>query len=181
MYIASQVCAFIAIALIVYSSAVKVSRKALLVYNILVNVYNAAHYLLLQAYSGAVCCVIFAIMLFVFYFKGKTKFLSSIMLPVVFGVAFVVFGLATYQNWISIIPIVGHLLLVIAFWMDEEIVIKRFCVVVALMWVVYNGLLWSVVNFCGQVVCFISYTTYVVRWHRRERRAKAQCSEDLSE
>lgn len=174
MYLAAQIFAFLSIALIVYSSAKKVTRKTLLVFNVIINIFNAIHYLLLGAYSGAVCCTIFTVMLVVFYFKGKTKFLSGIHLPILFGAAFIVFGLLTYENMISVIPIVGHLLLVIAFWMDEEIVIKDFCVVVAILWVIYNGLLHSVVNFCGQLLCFVSYTCYVIRYYGNKRKAKKE-------
>ena len=174
MFIIAQIAAFIAIALIIYSSFRKVGRQALLIFNIITNILNATHYLLLDAYSGAVCSVIFTIMLAVFYFKGKTKFLSSIALPILFGAAFIGFGLLTYQNWISVIPIVGHCLLVIAFWMDEEIVIKEFCVVVAAMWTVYNGLIWSPVNFIGQLFCFFSYSSFVIRYFRNKKRTEKE-------
>lgn len=174
VHLIAEIISLIAISLIVYSSVKKVGRKTLLVFNIVINVLNATHYLLMEAYSGMACCLIFCIMLAVFYFKGTTKFLSSLIVPALFLAAFVGFGLLTYQNWISIIPIVGHSLLVIAFWMDEEIVIKEFCVGIALMWVVYNGLIHSYVNFFGQIGCFISYTIFVIRYYRNKKRREGE-------
>lgn len=171
IHLIAEIISVLAISLIVYSSIKKVGRKTLLVFNIIINLMNATHYLLMQAYSGTACCLIFCAMLAVFYFKGATKFLSSLVVPALFMVAFVVFGLLTYQNWISLFPIVGHSLLVIAFWMDREIVIKEFCVGIALMWVAYNGLIHSYVNFFGQIGCFISYLIFVIRYYVKKKKA----------
>lgn len=174
MYIVSQILALAAIFLTAFSSAKKLSRKALLIFNIAINVLNATHYLLLGGNSGAACSILFTVMLTVYYFKGQTKLLSSKLVPVFFGILFTITGILTYQNPASIIPIIGHLLLVVAFWMDTEIRIKEFCIIVAILWIIYNIILKSVVNVCGQSVCFVTYTIYVVRYHIAAKKSTSK-------
>jgi len=184
MYISAQICALISILINFYVSVKKLSRRGILGLNIIINLLNTAHYLLIGFYelqapsdassgggfSGAACSLIFTLMLVAFFFKGKNRFLSSIALPITFGVAFVVFGFATYQSLVSLIPIIGHLLLVIAFWMDEEIIIKEFLIAVAFLWALYNGLLGSVVNLVGQSISFILYTAYVIKYYINKKK-----------
>lgn len=167
-FIIAQIIGAIAIVLLIYSSAKKVGRKPLLIFNILINLLWAIHYIMLDARSGCACSVIAAIMVFASYFKGNNKFMSSPAVPVFFSIVFIVFGLITYQNPISIIPIVGNILVTVAFWNDKEYTIKSIFVVVAFMWVVYGGLIGSVISVIGQSMSFFTNLSYVIR-HRKRR------------
>ena len=112
-------------------------------------------------------------MVFVFYFKGKNRFLSGLWIPAFFIVAFILFGILTFETPFSIIPIIGNTLLVIAFWWNTEVAIKGTCIVVAALWVVYNAILLSYVGLIGQTLSFILNTVYVSRYFYRKRNIKA--------
>lgn len=90
MYILAQILVSISTALLVYSSVRVLGRKVVVLFNALINFFGGIHYLLLDAYSGAVCAALCVVMIMVFFFKGKTKFLSSIAFPIVFSIVFVV-------------------------------------------------------------------------------------------
>ncbi len=172
MYIAAQILVFISIALLVYSSVRKLGRKTVVLFNVLINFFWGIHYLLLEAYSGAACAAICTVMITVFYFKGKTKFLSSYALPIVFSVVFIAFGLLTYQNIFSIIPIVGNVIMTFAFFSDTEIEIKTCFVIIAALLTAYNGIIGSLLGCLGQVLSLVSNIFFVVRYHIQKRRQK---------
>ena len=165
MYWIAQGIGAVAIILLIYSCAKKMGRKPLLVFNILINLLWAVHYIMLDAKSGCACSVIAAAMIFASYFKGNNKFMASLAVPLIFSVIFTVFGLLTYQNWISVIPIAGNILVTFAFWNDKEYTIKSIFVVVAFMWVVYGGLIGSVISVIGQSMSFVTNIYYVIK-HR---------------
>ena len=168
LYWIAQGIGAVAIILLIYSSAKKVGRKPLLIFNILINLLWAVHYIMLDARSGCVCSIIAAAMIFASYFKGNNKFMASPVVPIIFSIIFIVFGLITYQNPVSIIPIVGNILVTIAFWNDTEYKIKSIFVVVAFMWTVYGGLISSVISVIGQSMSFFTNLSYVIR-HRKAK------------
>ena len=168
MYWLAQGIGAVAICLLIYSCAKKVGRKPLLIFNILINLLWAVHYIMLDAKSGCACSVIAAAMIFASYFKGNNKFMSGIWVPLIFSVIFTVFGLLTYQNWVSIIPIVGNILVTFAFWNDNEYKIKSIFVIVAFMWTVYGGLIGSAISVIGQSMSFVTNLTFIIR-HRKNK------------
>ena len=170
MYILAQVLVFISIALLVYSSVRKLGRKVVVLFNVLINFFWGIHYLLLEAYSGAACAAICVVMITVFYFKGKTKFLSSIALPIVFAVVFIAFGLYTYQNIFSLLPIIGNVIMCFAFFSDTEIEIKTCFVIIAAILTAYNGIIGSLLGCLGQVLSLGSNIIFVVRYHLNKKK-----------
>ena len=170
MYILAQVLVFISIALLVYSSVRKLGRKVVVLFNVLINFFWGIHYLLLEAYSGAACAAICVVMITVFYFKGKTKFLSSIALPIVFAVVFIAFGLYTYQNIFSLLPIIGNVIMCFAFFSDTEIEIKTCFVIIAALLTAYNGIIGSVLGCFGQVLSLGSNIFFVARYHINKKK-----------
>ena len=109
-------------------------------------------------------------MITVFYFKGKTKFLSSIFLPIVFSIVFIVFGLYTYQNIFSLLPIVGNVIMTFAFFSNTEIEIKTCFVIIAALLTAYNGIIGSLLGCLGQALSLISNLVFVTRYHIERKR-----------
>lgn len=165
MYIIAQILVFIAIVLLVYSSVRQLGRKVVVLFNALINFFWGIHYLLLEAYSGVACAAICVVMIIVFYFKGKTKFLSSVALPVVFSIIFITFGLYTYQDIFSILPIVGNVIMTFAFFSNTEIEIKTCFVIIAALLTAYNGIIGSLLGCLGQALSLGSNIIFVVRYH----------------
>ncbi len=170
MFIAAQILGGLSIAILLGYSVLKVSRKVILVCNMLINLLWAAHYFLLGANTGALCSLLCVAMTFVFYFKDTVKWLGKLYVPILFGVAFAVFGIVTWENWFSIIPVVGNILLVIAMWLDKEIVIKATCIPVAALWVVYNSIYFSYIGAIGQSLSFVAHVFYVAKYYLKKKK-----------
>lgn len=170
MYIAAQISGGLSIAILLVYTLVRVSRKTILICNILINLLWALHYLLLGAYTGAICSFICAFMVAVFFLKGRVKWLSGIYVPLFFAAVFIVFGIVTWNDIFSVIPIVGHMIIIVALWMDREIVIKTLYIFVAALWVVYNVAYFSYIGVIGQSLSFLFNIFYVAKYYCRQRK-----------
>lgn len=148
-------------------SIAKVKRKTILLANIVINLLLCASYYLLKGYSGAVCSLICVAVVSVFYFKDKIR--KHIWVPILFCLAFIVFGILTWQNLSSVIPIIGNIILVIAFWCDREVTIKSLIAVVAALWIVYNIILKSYFGVAGQTLSFLFNIICVIRRLRNKK------------
>lgn len=172
MYILAQVLAGLSIAILLGYTLVKVNRFVILVCNVIINLLLAAHYFLLDGYTGGACSLICAFMVAVFFFKGKIKWLSTLFTPIFFGVFFVVFGILTWKDGWSVIPIVGNLIVLTALWLDKEVLIKSLYAIVAALWIIYNlfGLAEiSYLNVIGQSLALLFDIFYVSKYFIKKR------------
>ena len=167
-FIISQLLAVTAIVLLLWYTIKPVSRHHIMLFNIAINLLWTVHYILLQAYSGAICSAFCALMVWIFSFKGKKRFLSRPIVPIFFVVFFLFGGLLTWTGAISIIPIVGNILLVAAMWQNREWTIKAICVLVAALWIVYNYMNQSPIGTVGQTLSFFANLFYVVTHRHRD-------------
>lgn len=164
--IIAQILMTFSILILLSYTVFKVSRRTILICNMVINLLQAIHYFLMgpEGATGGACSLICVLMVLVFYFKGKNRFLSGLWIPAFFIVAFIVFGILTFETPFSVIPIIGNTLLVVAFWRNTEVAIKGTCIVVAALWVVYNAILLSYVGLIGQVLSFVLNIVYVARY-----------------
>ena len=169
MYIFAQILGGVAIAVILAYSILPVGRKIILLGNILVNLLWAVHFAILGAYSGALCSLLCSIMALVFYFKGRGKILSSIFVPVAFGALFLAFGIITWDNYYSLIPAAVNIMLVVALWLNREILIKILYIPMAALWVFYNAIYFSWIGIIGQSLSFCFNTAFVIYWCIRRK------------
>ena len=170
MFVAAQIAGGFAIAVLLAYSIVKVTSRTILFCNIVINLLWAVHYLLLGAYTGCACSLLFTLMVTVYFFKNSCRFLSGIHIPLIFAAVFILFGALTWEGTSSFLPIVINLILTAAMWMDREIVIKGMCIPVAAMWVVYNCFYLSYIGIIGQALSFLFHSIYVIMYIGRKKR-----------
>lgn len=170
MYAAAQIAGGLSILILLGYTLVRVSRKTILICNVLINLFWALHYLLLGANTGAICSFICAFMVAVFFLKGKVKGFCGFYVPLFFAVVFICFGIFTWNDLFSLIPIIGHMIIIAALWSDREIIIKTLYIFVAALWVVYNVAYFSYIGVIGQSLSFLFNLFYVVRYHIRQKK-----------
>lgn len=163
MFIASQICSYLSTLIMLSYSVMKLKRGPIIVCNLAIHILITAHYLLLGDSVGAACTAVCGLMLLAFVFKRCNKLFSGVAVPVFFGFLLTVSAVLTWKdNW-SHIPLAGNLLLDVAFWNDDPRVIKGLCIIVGLMWIVYNIHLNSPANIIGQILSVTSNVIYFVR------------------
>lgn len=170
MFVIAQILGGIAILILLGYTIMKVNRGTILACTIAINLLWALHYLLLKAYTGCVCSLICVGTVAVFFFKGKIKLLSGIWVPIFFGIIYLLFGILTWENKFSLLPILCSFLVVIALWNDREIVIKSIFIVVALLWVIYNSVFFSYIGMIGQGLSFLFNALYVIKYYVLKKR-----------
>ena len=162
MYILSQIAATASTIILLVYSVMNVKRNTILICNIIINSLLAVHYLLLVNYTGALCSGVTAFMVYVFYYKNRLNNL----VPTGFTILFLICGARTWQDWWSVIPVMGNILLVIALWNDNENIIKGIFIIVGLLWIILNIHLKSAANVIGQILAVSGNIIYFIRKRR---------------
>jgi len=177
MYLLAQFFGFCATAILLTYTLCTVSRKTIMVCNIVLNSLWAVHYLLLEAYTGAFCSFFTALMVLGCSFKGKNKLFTGIWIPLFFNFGFIVIEIFTWAGLPTLIQMAGNFLLVIAMWKDREIDIKALFIPVGILWFIYNFIYFSWVGLVCQFLAVSFNVFFVVRYCIRKRKEKAVAAE----
>ena len=62
------------------------------------------------------------------------------------------------------------MIIIVALWMDREIVIKTLYIFVAALWVVYNVAYFSYIGVIGQSLSFLFNIFYVAKYYYLQRK-----------
>ena len=170
MYILAQIIGFIATAILLTYTLCTVSRRTIMICNIIINALWAVHYLLLDAYTGAFCSFFTVLMVVASSFKGRNKLFKGLFVPILFGIGYVLLSIFTWVGIPSLIQIVGNFLLVTAMWCDEEISIKGLFIPVGILWFIYNFIYFSWIGLICQALAVSFNVFYVVRYLIRKKK-----------
>ena len=77
MYLIAQALGFVATAILLTYTLCNVSRKTIMICNIIINSLWAVHYLILDAYTGAFCSFFTAVMVFARFWRSLSMCSSS--------------------------------------------------------------------------------------------------------
>ena len=77
--------------------------------------------------------------------------------------AMIITGILTWQNYWSILPIVGSLLSTLALWMKKAKYIRIISLFVGPCWLIYNAFSGSVGGVITEVIAFCSAVIGVIR------------------
>ncbi len=144
------------------------------------NVLNLIHYFMLEAYSGcvtkiiAICRDIFIIV------KSKYKKLNSIMFLILFILVYCIVAIVTYNNVLSLFPIIAALVYIISIWNGNEIVIKKTAFATYFLWLAYNIFVFSISGIVSNVVSIISTFIAIINYDKNKEENNKKV-EDIDE
>lgn len=164
--IVAQVIGIIATLVFLYSVVFHLSRKTILIFNVIVNVLWATHYGLLTAWTGMGCAILSGIMIVCFSFKGKNKLFSSVFVPIFFGLIFVLLTVFTWSGLISLYSCLGSLLVALSLWQDKEWDLKAILIPAAFFILIYNVMCQTVAGIIMQALS-IALNLYFIVTHKR--------------
>ena len=173
MYILAQTIGFCATAILLTYTLCNVSRKTIMVCNVIINTLWAIHYLILEAYTGAFCSLFTASMVLACSFKGKNKLFTGIWIPVFFNICFIVIEIFTWAGFPTLIQMAGNAILVIAMWCDKEIEIKALFIPVGILWFIYNFIYFSWIGLICQTLAVSFNVFFVTRYYLRHKKKAA--------
>ena len=160
MYIFAQITGVVALVLAVISFQQK-THKYILAFQLAANFAFVLHFGLLGAYTGAILNAVALFRSVVFVNKGKTWADNKLWLWL-FCALSVVAGVVTWQNALSVLPILGMVCTTVAFWIKTPKYVRLCALPSSPLWLVYNfvssawgGVLTEVINMASIVVAII--------------------------
>lgn len=124
-------------------------KKKILLFQAVAGAVFTIHFFLLGAFTGAGMNAVEVVRNLVFYREWKTKL--KVFWIVLFAAVFTVSGAATWQNPISLLPIVAMNLSTVAFSFRDPKYIRLLFLPVATGWLIYNIVSFSIAGILTEV------------------------------
>lgn len=135
---------------------------------LIADVLKLLHYMILGAFSGIVTKIMAIIRNITIIKQEKYKFLNSKTILLLFVVAYISFGVLTYQGLISLLSILAALIYTIFCWNGNEDVVRKTVIVTETLWFIYNA---YVKSYVGCFYCTIMIiATMIAIGKNRDRR-----------
>jgi len=138
IYILSQVFIVINYAFLVITYQLR-DRKTILLFNVGAQFFTALSYFLLNAYSAVAMAIIALIrdLLFMYTSTNENKKLE-LFLFIIIIISMIVFGVITFTNCWSILPVAATVLYTISVYQKNIKIFKLSGIIVSQCWIIYN-------------------------------------------
>lgn len=155
IFIIAQIIGFVAflISIIAYH---RNKKEKILSNMVLSSSLNLIHYFLLGAYSGCITKVIAICRDTFIIFKDKKKFLYSNIFLYMFILIYIIAGICTYNNILSIFPLIAAIIYIIPIWNGDETTIKKAAFICYFLWLAYNIFVFSISGIISNIISIIS-------------------------
>ena len=112
-------------------------KKNIMLFQIFGITMFTIHFFMLEAYSGFAMNLLGIIRAVVIYFSGR-KWADSRVWYYGFMVSYVVLGIAVWEDWFSILPIIAMILSTYAFYLTDETKLRLLTFPCSPSWLIYN-------------------------------------------
>ncbi len=157
----AQVIGFIALVFSMISYQMKTQKRIVLI-QIISCTFFAIHFLLLNAYTGALMNFIAAVRSVIFANKDK-KWGKSNWWIVFFSLVCVIAVGFTWESALSLMPMVGMVLTSIAWGIEKASLVRLVSLPSSPLWIVYNFICGSTAGVLTEVFVMISIITAMIR------------------
>lgn len=148
-------------------------RKQIILFNVTSRILYIVQYILLGAFEGAVLDVAGTITSLVaqkknvsFVAKHLRWFIAAASLMIIAS------GLLVYEDWKSILPIVGVLLHTGAFWLSNEKIIRIISFIGSPFWLLYNFLSGAYSSCVGDILSMVSLGISMYRYDFKQKKTE---------
>lgn len=142
-YILSQVFTIINYALLGVTYYAK-DRKKILIISFLSIIATAISYILLDAWTGVVMCVVALIRNIIFYIdekkNGKRETINKkdvVILIILYSIT-IIFTVFTYDGFLSLLSVIATMIYTFSVWQKKTKVYKLLGIPVGILWILYN-------------------------------------------
>lgn len=146
-----QILGIIAFLLFSYSFTRKLTKN-IIFYQVISNLFFTVHYLLLGSFSASIVHLILIAYIFMldYYKDNKNKVFKYLIL---FLIIYILIGIITYDNFYSVLPIVGSLIYSISILKNN----KMLSIISSLIWLFFNIIVISIGGIFLNLICIIIY------------------------
>ena len=130
------------------------------------------HYAFLGAWTGMVSKIITTIRNAIAANQAARKRKSSIILPIIFVIAYIVVGFATFDSPFSILPILAPAIYTIVIYTGDVMKVRYAVVVTGVIWLIYDISVLSIVGVVAQAILIINGIIAICRYYKTSKRLK---------
>ena len=132
------------------------------------------HFALLGVWTAAAMNVVGSTRTFFFIFKGRKKWMDGNFVMYVFICLFLIAGILSWQNWLSILPVAAMMIETVGLWQKNTRRIRVIVFIPHPVWLVYNFIHGSYPGVLTEVFIVTSLIIGIIRFDIlpcfRERR-----------
>lgn len=136
-------------------------KKKILLFNGLSNFASSIQYVLLQAYTGAVSCIVATLRNVVF---GKIKKVPLYVLIIYYIIA-IGLNIPAYNGLMSLIPVFNIMIYGYGIWQDNVKVTKLIIIIVSITGIIYDAYNLAIVNCLSSILsgtgAIVGYIRYI--------------------
>ena len=146
-------------------------RKQIILFNVTSRILYIVQYILLGAFEGAVLDVAGTITS-LFAQKKSTAFIAKHLKLFIVAASLLIIaaGLLVYEDWTSVLPIIGVLLHTGAFWLSNEKVIRIISFIGSPFWLLYNFLSGAYPSCIGDILSMVSIAVSMYRYDYKKQK-----------
>ena len=139
-------------------------RKRVIGTKIATDLLWALHFFLLGEAVGGAINTLNCIRNVVFSQKHK-RWASHLYIPVLFGILTAAAAFIRWQDWYSLLPMLGSILALIGFWCNHPKHIRRFNLPAVSLWLIYGIMVGSI----STILCnLFSITSILIAWKKEK-------------
>ena len=139
------------------------TRKGLMITKLISDVIWTLHYLLLGAYSGMAICIVAVFRELIFMNRGKYKWASHVIWPIIFASAALGTAAFTWDGPICILPAAASAVSVIAFWIGKPRLSRILAFPIAAAMVIYDVSTGSYAGIINEAIGITSAAIGIIR------------------
>jgi hypothetical protein len=133
-----------------------------------------AHFALLGVWTAAAMNIVGSTRTFFFIFRGKKKWMDSDLVMYTFVLLFFLAGILSWQNWLSLLPILAMVIETIGVWQKDPRKIRFIVIIPRPLWITFNAIYHSYPGVLTEFFVITSLVTGIVRfdilpWVRKKR------------
>ena len=139
-------------------------RHIILIFHICISICWIFHYGLLGAISGLAINIVCLMRNIVFYWRGKYRWSSHTVLPVLVCAIEVVLTVAVWQGPTDVLALIGAPLQTVALWMKKPRYIRVLMLIASPMWLIYDLYYKSYAGVLTECIVMISIIIAIVKY-----------------
>ncbi len=161
--LAAQLVGVVALLIIIVSYQFN-ERKHIVFLQFFSGIFFSIHFLMLGAVTGGIINIIGVIRAAVFYFKGRYKWSSTILWPIIFSLSGFVIAAFTYTSLLSLLPAVAFTCTSIALWTPKPRLSRIFFISSSSLFIIYNFASTSYSGVVTEGIAIVSLLIAVMRF-----------------
>ena len=161
--LAAQLVGVVALLIIIVSYQFN-DRKHIVFLQFFSGIFFSIHYLMLGAATGGIINIIGVIRAAVYYYKGKYKWSSVVLWPILFSASGFVIAVFTWQGVLSLLPALAFTCTGIALWIQKPRLTRVFFMSSSVLFIIYNFISTSYSGVLTETIAICSLLIAVVRF-----------------